>query len=978
LGVTIRKPAAVQETKPARLPKPFAPTKEEQYGQQQVLQAAAAARAKRAALGENVGAKAALQPTQSQEELATAAAERAKRAAAAAKRFGMEIVDETTRKSPTTKASGSEDSADHALPPAIGDTIKSSSKPLDVDPCNDKAAPTKTPPQSTAELLDAQGSLSAAEKTDSTTQDEEWKCFLACCPLVAPAEGIRETSCFNKMQQEGGVFNTSTSLPAKCLKRIMSEVNSLKTNLPNDPNASIWVRFDEETPQFMRTMVAGPLPGPTPYSGGLYTFDIYIPPTYPDTPPKVQIVTTGGGTVRFGPNLYACGKVCLSLLGTWPGPKWSAKHSTLLQVLISIQGLILGVEHPFYLEPGQGGWEGEVKDGDFQSTGMTLSGATVIQEMGVPAQVNDYEDDIRFGTVKYAMIQSLQAAVSTPSNSNRWLQPFKEIIQAHFYQNRDAVLQEVRMWISDDMLGRDRTKLYRAQGAKLSIDVLENTLLPKLVNLLRNVVMPAVDAKPAAAANFKVPPPAVAKSITSHAHTETATPSKRGSTPTTEPVLENKEDGVANKRAKMQAAAQKGDYVLAGKLQEELGRLEQLQASMKKAAEDGDFIRAGRLQAQLKALTMKDSEEEENDDTPMDAAPSAAVATSNNQFQNEGVDSEEVEGEEEDFDSDDGFNGPPGTAATSNLGHIGLGKNVFAPPGWKEKNMKTNNYHSWGHGNTLSAKAPSSATSSGNAGIDQTPTQKRAIPRGRLCRLRIRLPNDESVVEDFDIGDNLSAVYECLVPLVEEKYGGGMKSRSGVVRDPSPALQGSFAQPLSSAGFTLLLTRPKREFNLEMHGTISLDDLNLAPSATLTVMKCQDRGILKRGELESRLGEAQGDAMDVDGLTYEGLVELTERVGSAAPSGGSAFVSLTVEQLDANSQSFSPAEYLATLDSVGAVDEDERRCPVCLGNYDASDARISVRRLAKCGHHFHSACLETWLANKSSCPLCKCSICGDV
>ena len=43
----------------------------------------------------------------------------------------------------------------------------------------------------------------------------------------------------------------------------------------------------------------------------------------------------GGGTVRFNPNLYNCGKVCLSLLGTWSGAKgetWDASASTTLQV----------------------------------------------------------------------------------------------------------------------------------------------------------------------------------------------------------------------------------------------------------------------------------------------------------------------------------------------------------------------------------------------------------------------------------------------------------------------------------------------------------------------------------------------------------------------------------------------------------------------------------------------------------------------
>jgi ubiquitin-protein ligase len=48
---------------------------------------------------------------------------------------------------------------------------------------------------------------------------------------------------------------------------------------------------------------------------------------------------------------YEDGKVCLSLLGTWSGPGWVPGQSTLLQVLLSIQALIL-VEEPFFNEPG--------------------------------------------------------------------------------------------------------------------------------------------------------------------------------------------------------------------------------------------------------------------------------------------------------------------------------------------------------------------------------------------------------------------------------------------------------------------------------------------------------------------------------------------------------------------------------------------------------------------------------------------------
>lgn len=64
-------------------------------------------------------------------------------------------------------------------------------------------------------------------------------------------------------------------------------------------------------------MIAGP--EGTPYAGGLFEFDCFLPLEYPHKPPQVHLRTTGGGSVRFNPNLYNNGKVCLSLLGTWPG-----------------------------------------------------------------------------------------------------------------------------------------------------------------------------------------------------------------------------------------------------------------------------------------------------------------------------------------------------------------------------------------------------------------------------------------------------------------------------------------------------------------------------------------------------------------------------------------------------------------------------------------------------------------------------------
>ena len=51
-------------------------------------------------------------------------------------------------------------------------------------------------------------------------------------------------------------------------------------------------------------------------------------------------------------------KVCLSLLGTWNGPGWDKATCSIYTILSSIMWGIFGQEHPYYNEPGYGGWEG--------------------------------------------------------------------------------------------------------------------------------------------------------------------------------------------------------------------------------------------------------------------------------------------------------------------------------------------------------------------------------------------------------------------------------------------------------------------------------------------------------------------------------------------------------------------------------------------------------------------------------------------
>jgi len=66
-------------------------------------------------------------------------------------------------------------------------------------------------------------------------------------------------------------------------------------------------------------------------------------------PPRVLFINTDGGSLRIHPQLYTDGKVCLSILGTWRGPQWSAGMS-LRTILLSLQSLL--TEEPLRCEPG--------------------------------------------------------------------------------------------------------------------------------------------------------------------------------------------------------------------------------------------------------------------------------------------------------------------------------------------------------------------------------------------------------------------------------------------------------------------------------------------------------------------------------------------------------------------------------------------------------------------------------------------------
>ncbi|XP_061083476.1 baculoviral IAP repeat-containing protein 6 isoform X4 [Conger conger] len=214
------------------------------------------------------------------------------------------------------------------------------------------------------------------------------------------------------------VKNANDANSAARARRLAQEAVTLSTSLPLSSSSSVFVRCDEERLDIMKVLITGP--ADTPYANGCFEFDVYFPQDYPNSPPLVNLETTGGHSVRFNPNLYNDGKVCLSILNTWhgrPEEKWNPQTSSFLQVLVSVQSLIL-VAEPYFNEPG------------YERSRGTPSGTQSSRE---------YDGNIRQATVKWAMLEQIR----NPSPC------FKEVIHKHFYLKRAEIIAQCEEWIAD-------------------------------------------------------------------------------------------------------------------------------------------------------------------------------------------------------------------------------------------------------------------------------------------------------------------------------------------------------------------------------------------------------------------------------------------------------------------------------------------------------------------------------------------------
>ncbi|KAG4067201.1 hypothetical protein HA402_000192 [Bradysia odoriphaga] len=218
----------------------------------------------------------------------------------------------------------------------------------------------------------------------------------------------------------------------------------LRTSLP----AGVWVKTYGDRLDLLSVMIEGPTK--TPYEDGLFLFDFQLGKDYPRAPPLCHYVSFCSD--RLNPNLYEDGKVCVSLLGTWHGKgseMWSAS-STLLQVIVSIQGLIL-VSEPYYNEAGYEKQRG---------TQQGIENSRMYNEM-----------------VVLKLVESMTKVIANPP------EVFRDEIIKHFRERGEKMCNRIKNWMD---MSTTATVSTNAQQPDFSLVPASRGFCLKLVGLLEN------------------------------------------------------------------------------------------------------------------------------------------------------------------------------------------------------------------------------------------------------------------------------------------------------------------------------------------------------------------------------------------------------------------------------------------------------------------------------------------------------------
>lgn len=107
-------------------------------------------------------------------------------------------------------------------------------------------------------------------------------------------------------------------------RRIIKETQRLLS----EPAPGISASPSEDNLRYFNVMILGPTQ--SPYEGGVFKLELFLPEDYPMAPPKVRFLTK-----IYHPNVDRLGRICLDILKD----KWSPALQ-IRTVLLSIQALL--------------------------------------------------------------------------------------------------------------------------------------------------------------------------------------------------------------------------------------------------------------------------------------------------------------------------------------------------------------------------------------------------------------------------------------------------------------------------------------------------------------------------------------------------------------------------------------------------------------------------------------------------------------
>ena len=132
------------------------------------------------------------------------------------------------------------------------------------------------------------------------------------------------------MEQYAKKPNTNIIITREMQRRLVKDIKDVM----KEPLTEHGIYYVHDEIDLLKgyAMIFGP--SETIYEDGVFFFEFYFPPDYPFSPPKL-LFKTAGENIRFHPNLYRNGKVCLSIINTWRGEGWTSCQ-TIRSILLTL------------------------------------------------------------------------------------------------------------------------------------------------------------------------------------------------------------------------------------------------------------------------------------------------------------------------------------------------------------------------------------------------------------------------------------------------------------------------------------------------------------------------------------------------------------------------------------------------------------------------------------------------------------------